>query len=263
MQVTKATIESEYNQYWFSRKLPVTAKNLAPKCDFDQKPLPDDLKGLTDYETIQAEYKIQGATVKGRAKHMGAVLGVDGEELANYVFKLSYRVRSDEPNRGDIAQELEQYLWMKLWEARTKLQGNKAKVFLHISASYKNWYRLYSVERQLGVEAINRAISLDREFARIMQGEATEKPKDGETWIGWEDALHGNIDGMRLWKKLPERMQKVAEKKLNKIALTVAERTYLLGWSRANKELLLAVMQGYVTGELSWNKPASKKKAKV
>jgi hypothetical protein len=92
-----------------------------------------------------------------------------------------------DPNRIQNQDDLEQAIWAKLWVGRAWAIGSWERVKVVISGAYKNWYTVYANERQLGVEATNRAISLERAYAREQQSDSEPVGYDvpDGSWVGW------------------------------------------------------------------------------
>jgi len=133
--------------------------------------------------------------------------------------------------------------------------------------AYTKWYTAYAEERQLAVEATNRAISLEREYQRDQQ----ERPEGvghdigDPTWVGWETALVGNVDAIRLFNHLPESIRAMVERKANGEPQNVKERKRLSRWlkggsskrnptAQTNKDIIANVLKGTHVGAIVWYK---------
>jgi hypothetical protein len=133
------------------------------------------------------------------------------------------------------------------------------------------WYRHYSGEAQLGVEAEQRSISLERAYARDEQSESDHIGADVQdsAWVGWEDAVDGNLDAHKAMSALPEYVQDLVERKANGTPLSRTERNRLSVFLRGgpmkrtpdvptNKQVLANVLAGTHVGPIAWSKPARK-----
>ena len=145
------------------------------------------------------------------------------------------------------------------------------------SDAYSDWYTRYANERQLSVEAEQRAISLERAYARESQDDSEPMGHDipesrpcGQTpyngWVGWEKALEANVDATRLFKNLPESIRDLVERKANGEPQNAKERKRLSRWLQGgstkrnphlhtNKDILSAVLKGAHVGKVVWYKP--------
>jgi hypothetical protein len=136
-----------------------------------------------------------------------------------------------------------------------------------ISGAYKDWYSLHSNHAQLGVEAINRAISLERHYASERQdAEAVGHDLGDSAWVGWEEAVVDNADAWWAMAALPAEIQVVVERKANGVPITGNERKRLTRFlaggptkrspsTPTNKDILASIMKGTHLGPVRWNKP--------
>ena len=234
----------------------------------DHNPVPDGLDGLDNFQAVNAERRINagGSEQMQRATVYASILGVKADRLARYVGSLLRRVPAE--NRQSHQEDLEQGIWAHLLHRKTHVLGNWALVKLVVGDAYKTWYSTYAEERQLAVEAVNRSISLERAYARDHQeapeGIGNDVP-DG-SWVGWETAVDGNVDGHRAMSALPADIRDIAERKANGVPIGRLERNRLSKWLGGgptkrnpnvptNKELLATVLAGTHIGPVVWSKP--------
>ena len=231
-------------------------------------PVPDGLDGLDNFQTTNAERRVNagGSEPRQRARVYASILGVNAEKLAAYVGSLLRRVPAE--NRWHHQEDLEQAIWALLYQRREYCQGSWELVKLVTSDAYATWYSAYANERQLGVEAINRSISLERAYASAEQGDSEPIGHDvpDGSWIAWETAVESNVDGYKAMVALPEHIQALVERKANGTPITRAERTrlqrFLAGGptkkvpaTLTNKQVLARVLAGTHIGPITWSKP--------
>ena len=243
----------------------------------DHNPVPDGLDGLDNFKANNAERRINaGGSEQGqRARVYASILGVEAEKLGAYVGSLARRVPQE--NRWHHQEDLEQSIWAQLHHRREHVQGSWERVKLVASDAYSDWYTRYANERQLGVEAEQRAISLERAYARDGQDDSEPMGHDipesrqcGQTpsngWVGWEKALEANVDATRLFQNLPESIRDLVERKANGEPQNAKERKRLSRWLQGgstkrnpnlntNKDILSAVLKGAHVGKVVWYKP--------
>ena len=232
---------------------------------------PEGLDKLTDFEAVEAERKINagGSETSKRAQAIASMLGVETSKLTGYVLSLMRRV--PQVNRWDYRQDLEQSIWSHLTHRKGSIVGNWGLVKLEAQVAYKRWYSVYSGEAQLALEAERRAISLERAYARDQQSESDHVGADipDVAWVGWESALESNLDGLKAFSALPERIQGIVERKANGTPISRLERNQLSKWLAGgpskrnpdvptNKEVLANVLAGTHKGPIVWSKPARK-----
>jgi hypothetical protein len=252
----------------------------------EHNPMPDGLDHLNSYDLVNGERRINahGSESRGRAMVYASMLELDAEALGRYIGALGWRLPSKDPNRWAHQEDLEQAILLALYVRRGHVRGNWEKAKLVASDTYKTWYKRYVNERQLGVEAAQRAINLENTHAKARQeasknqrGEApvvySSDRQDGmgynlpdPRWVGWEEAIAGNLDGYRAAASLPADIRDVAERKANGVPISRLERNRLSKWlgggpttkspnTPTNKEVLAAVMAGSHRGEIVWSKP--------
>ena len=230
--------------------------------------VPSGFDGLDSFEFVNAERRSNagGSEPRQRARIFASILGVNAEKLASYVGSLLRRVPAE--NRWHHQEDLEQSIWAHLHHRREHVQGNWELVKLVTSDAYSDWYSAYANERQLGVEAVNRAISLERAYANDQQGDSEPIGHDvpDGSWTAWETAVESNVDGYQAMSALPEHIQALVERKANGTPITRAERTRLqrflaggptkkLPNTPTNKQVLARVLAGTHIGPITWSKP--------
>ena len=233
----------------------------------ENTPLPEGLNGLSNFQVVNAERRIEakGSESRLRATTYASILGVDTDKLAKWVGAFLRRVPQE--NRWAHQDDLEQSIWAHLYKEKHLTAGNWELVKLSVRGAYTRWYTAYAEERQLAVEATNRAISLEREYQRDQQ----ERPEGvghdigDPTWVGWETALVGNVDAIRLFNHLPESMRAMGERKANGEPQNVKERKRLSRWlkggsskrnptAQTNKDIIANVLKGTHVGAIVWYK---------
>jgi hypothetical protein len=268
--------------------------------DVDQ---PEGLDGLTGYAQIRAEYRREagGPPIDQRAKHIASVLAVEVKPLVKYVQGIKAKVPTidRDSNREQNQDELEQEIWAGLWASRHFIRptqdspGSWERAKLAISGAYKNWYSVYASHRQLGVEAVVRAMkaeikagksqqqnarfpghrvsvtSLDEAYAAWGNGETPEAvgfDLSDLAWFGWEDAVETGSGAWWAMTALPEEIQGIVERKANGSPITRPERMrlsrFLAGGPTktkpsipTNKAVLASVIAGTHQGPIRWSKP--------
>lgn len=230
--------------------------------------MPDGLDHLTNYEAVNAERRANahGSEQRQRATVYASMLEVDATRLAAWVG--SFLRRTPQVNRWSHQEELEQAIWQHLLVRKAHARGNWELVKLVVRDAYRDWYKRYADEAQLGVEAVNRAISLERAYARDHQDapEGIGNDLKDHGWVGWETAVDANVDGHRAMSALPGELRAIVERKANGTPITRAERTRLQrflagGPSKrnpnipTNKTVLAAVLAGTHIGKIAWAKP--------
>jgi len=239
--------------------------------DTEESEIPDGLDQLDNWQLVEAERRLNagGSETSKRAQAVASTLGVEHDRLTGYV--LSLMKRTPQLNRWDYRQDLEQSIWAHLSHRKASVDGSWQLARLEIQVAYKRWYKHYSGEAQLGVEAEQRAISLERAYARDEQSESDHigaDVKDG-AWVGWEDAVDGNLDAHKAMSALPEYIQDLVERKANGTPLSRTERNRLSVFLRGgptkrkpgiptNKQVLANVLAGTQVGPIVWSKPARK-----
>jgi hypothetical protein len=242
----------------------------------EDSPLPDGLDGLNNFEANNGErrHNAGGSEQRQRARVNASILGVDADRLARYVGSFLRRVPAE--NRWHHQDDLEQSIWALLYQRRQYVQGNFELVKLVARDAYTTWYSAHAKERQLNVEAVNRAISLERAYQREHQerpeGIGHDIPESrpcGQTpyngWVGWEDALIGNVDATRLFQNLPESMSALFERKSNGSPANAKERKQLSRWlqggsskrhpdAQTNRDIIGNVLRGTHVGPIVWYK---------
>ena len=236
--------------------------------DTEESEIPDGLDQLDNWQLVEAERRLNasGSETSKRAQAVASTLGVAHDRLTGYV--LSLMKRTPQLNRWDYRQDLEQSIWTHLSHRKASIDGSWQLARLEIQVAYKRWYTHYSGEAQLGVEAEQRAISLERAYAKDEQSESDHVGADVEdsAWVGWEDAVDGNLDAHKAMSALPEHIQALVERKANSTPITRAERTrlqrFLAGGPTkrkpgvpTNKQVLANVLAGTHKGPIEWSKP--------
>ena len=233
----------------------------------EHNPAPDGLDGLDSYEAVNAErrHNASGSERRQRATVYASILGVEADRLARYVGSFLRRVPAE--NRSHHADDLEQSIWAHLYHRREYCQGKWTLVRLVASDAYKTWYSALAEYRQLAVEAVNRSISLERAYQRDHQ----ERPEGighdipDASWVGWEDALVGNVDALRLFNHLPDHIRDMVERRGNGSPANATERKQLQRWLRGgsskrhpdaqtNKHIISNVFRGTHVGAVVWYK---------
>lgn len=239
----------------------------------DQRSIPEGLEALDSYTAINAERRrnAKGPEIDQRARVYASALEVDAKQLVKLVQSMLGRVptQSRDPNRLQNQDDLEQAIWAKLWASKAWATGSWERVKVVISGAYKNWYTVYANERQLGVEATNRAISLERAYAREQQSDSEpvgyDVPDDG--WVGWQDAVEANADAWWAMTALPDKIQGIVERKSNGVPISQTERNQLTKFlaggptkktpsTPTNKQVLANVMKGTHVGPIRWSTPS-------
>ena len=250
---------------------PLTEKQLRhynPSGESDDQP--EGLEGLVAYQAVNAERR---ATAKGpeldrRARVLASVLGVDSKDLARYIQGLLRK--TPQANRWSHQEDLEQAIYTLLYKGREWCAGSLERCQVVASGAYKNWYSLHSNHNQLGVEAQQRAISLERHYASERQdAEGVGHDLRDDSWVGWEEAVADNTDAWYAMASLPEQIQNIVERKANGVPIAKLDRNRLslfLGGGPtkkepnlpSNKDILASVMAGTHLGPIRWNKPKRK-----
>jgi hypothetical protein len=263
----------------------------------DQYPQPEGLDGLVGYEAVRAEYRREagGPPINQRARDMASVLGLEVQPLVKYVQAVCARVPSKDrdSNREWNQAELEQEIWAHLWKGRGKARGNWEMAKLIVQGAYKDWYKTYSNHRQLGVEAVVRAMkaeikagktaqknsrfpghkvavtSLEEAYAGWGNGESPEAVgfdlKDLD-WHGWEDTVETGSGAWWAMVALPDNLRDIIERKANGSPITPTERKgltrFLAGGPTktkpsilTNKQVLANIVAGTHLGPIRWSKP--------
>ena len=233
----------------------------------ENTPLPEGLDGLSNFQVVNAERRIEakGSESRLRATTYASILGVDAERLARYVGGLLRRVPQE--NRWAHQDDLEQSIWAHLYHRKEHARSNWEVVKLVARDAYTKWYTAYAEERQLAVEATNRAISLEREYQREHQDSPEPIGHDigDPRWVGWETALVGNVDAIRLFNHLPEPIRAMVERKANGEPQNAIERNRLSRWLKGggtrrnpghetNKDIIANVLKGTHVGPIVWYK---------
>ena len=236
--------------------------------DVEQGDLPDGLDLLDNWQLVEAERRLNasGSETTKRAQAIASMIGISHDQITGYVLSLMKRV--PQLNRWDYRQDLEQAIWTHLTHRKADINGDWDVAKMEAQVAYKRWYTRHSKEAQLGVEAEQRAISLERAYARNQQGEfeSKEADKTDSRWHDWETTLAGNLDGKRAMSALPENIQDLVERKANGTPITRAERTrlqrFLAGGPTkkspgvpTNKQVLANVLKGTHLGPVTWSKP--------
>ena len=239
--------------------------------DTEESEIPDGLDQLDNWQLVEAERRLNasGSETSKRAQAVASTLGVEHDRLTGYV--LSLMKRTPQLNRWDYRQDLEQAIWTHLTHRKASIDGVWRLVKLECQVAYKRWYSKYSGEAQLGVEAEQRAISLERAYARDEQSESDHVGADVQdsAWVGWEDAVDGNLDAHKAMSALPDYICNIVEMKSNGAPISRTERNQLSAWLRGgpmkrtpdvptNKQVLANVLAGTHVGPIAWSKPARK-----
>ena len=193
-------------------------------------------------------------------------LGVDSKALAKYIQGLLRKTPSE--NRWSHQEDLEQAISTLLYKARAWVDGSLERAYIVASGAYKDWYSLHSNYRQLGVEAQNRAISLERHYAsERIDAEGMGHDLADPAWFRWEEAVE---DGSGAWwamASLPDEIRDVVERKATGVPITGNERKRLTRFLAGgptkrqpdvltNKAILANVMAGTHVGPIRWSKPS-------
>ena len=235
--------------------------------DLEQGDLPDGLDLLDNWQLVEAERKLSagGSETTKRAQAVASMVGISHDRITGYVLSLMKRV--PQLNRWDYRQDLEQAIWTHLTHRKADINGDWDIAQMECQVAYKRWYSRHSKEAQLGVEAEQRAISLERAYARDQQGESeTEADVTDQAWINWEDAVGENLDLLRLVNSLPENIRDMVERKANGEPQNATERKRLQRWlkggsskklpqAQTNKDIVTAVLKGTHVGVIVWHKP--------
>jgi hypothetical protein len=236
--------------------------------DTEESEIPDGLDQLDNWQLVEAERRLNagGSETSKRAQAVASTLGVEHDRLTGYV--LSLMKRTPQLNRWDYRQDLEQAIWTHLTHRKASIDGSWPLTKLECQVAYKRWYRHYSGEAQLGVEAEQRSISLERAYSRDQQSESDEVGADvvDTDWLGWETALVENVDAMKLFNNLPENIRDLVERKANGEPQNAMERKRLSRWLKGgstkrnpnlntNKDIVTAVLKGTHVGPIVWHKP--------
>jgi len=236
----------------------------------DQIDQPDGLDGLVGYQAVIAERRATagGPELDRRTRVLASVLGVDSKALTKYVQGLLRKTPSE--NRWSHQEDLEQAISTMLYKARAWVDGSLERAYIVASGAYKDWYSLHSNYRQLGVEAQQRAISLERHYAVERQdAEGVGHDLADPSWVGWEEAVADNADAWYAMASLPEQIQNIVERKANGVPIAKLDRNRLSlflggGPTKAapnlptNKDVLASVMAGTHVGPIRWAKPKRK-----
>ena len=250
---------------------PLTEKQLRhynPSGESDDQP--EGLEGLVAYQAVNAERRATagGPELDRRARVLASVLGVDSKDLARYIQGLLKKTPQD--NRWSHQEDLEQAIHLLLYKGREWCAGSLERCQVVASGAYKNWYSLHSNHNQLGVEAQQRAISLERHYASERQdAEGVGHDLRDDSWVGWEEAVADNTDAWYAMASLPEQIQSIVERKANGVPIAKLDRNRLslfLGGGPtkkepnlpSNKDILASVMAGTHLGPIRWNKPKRK-----
>jgi hypothetical protein len=236
--------------------------------DVEQGDLPDGLDLLDNWQLVEAERKLSagGSETTKRAQAIASMVGISHDQITGYVLSLMKRV--PQTNRWDYRQDLEQAIWTHLTHRKKDINGDWDIAKMECQVAYKRWYSRHSKEAQLGVEAEQRAISLERAYAKDQQGESesTEADVTDQAWIDWEDAVGDNLDLLRLVNSLPENIRDMVERKANGEPQNATERKRLQRWlkggstkklphAQTNKDIVTAVLKGTHLGAIVWHKP--------
>jgi len=233
----------------------------------EQDDLEDGLDLLDNWQLVEAERKLSagGSETTKRAQAVASMVGVPHDRITGYVVSLMNRV--PQLNRWDYRQELEQAIWTHLTHRKADIAGDWDIAKMECQVAYKRWYSKHSKEAQLGVEAEQRSISLERAYARDQQGESeSEADVTDQAWINWEDAVGENLDLLRLVNSLPENIRDMVERKANGEPQNATERKRLQRWlkggsskklphAQTNKDIVTAVLKGTHLGAIVWHKP--------
>ena len=233
----------------------------------DQIDQPDGLDGLVGYQAVNAERRATagGPELDRRTRVLASVLGVDSKALAKYIQGLLRKTPSE--NRWSHQEDLEQAISTLLYKARAWVDGSLERAYIVASGAYKDWYSLHSNYRQLGVEAQNRAISLERHYAVERQdAEGVGHDLADPSWVGWEEAVADNADAWYAMASLPADIQSIVERKANGVPISRLDRNRLSKWLGggptkkepdvpSNKDMLASIMAGTYLGPIRWSKP--------
>jgi len=241
---------------------PLTEKQLRhynPTDESDDQP--EGLEGLDGYQAVNAERR---ATAKGpemdrRTRVLASVLGVDSKDLAKYIQGLLRR--TPQANRWSHQEDLEQAIHTMLYKGREWCAGSMERCHVVASGAYKDWYSIHANHQQLGVEAQNRAISLERHYAVERQdAEGVGHDLADSSWVGWEEAVVDNADAWYAMASLPEQIQSIVERKANGVPISRLDRNRLSKWlggkavgQPTNKEVLKSIMDGTYEGPIRWD----------
>ena len=269
----------------------------------DQYPQPEGLDGLVGHDAVNAERRrtAGGREVLDRNRDVASVLALDSTKLVKYVQAMMSKVPSKDrdSNRQWNQDELEQEIWAGLWASRHFIRpsqespGNWERARLVIGGAYKNWYNVYLGHRQLGVEAVVRAMkaeikagktaqknskfpghrvavtSLDEAYAAWGNGESPEAVgfdlKDLD-WQGWEDTVEAGSGAWWAMVALPDNLRDIIERKANGSPITPTERKQLTRFLAGgptktkpsiltNKQVLANIVAGTHLGPIRWSKP--------
>jgi hypothetical protein len=247
---------------------PLTEKQLRHYNPTDESDgQPEGLEGLDGFQAVNAERRrnARGPESTQRARVMASVLGVDADALGKYVHGLLRK--TPQANRWSHQEDLESAIYTMLYKGREWAGGSMERCQVVASGAYKDWYSLYSNHAQLGVEAINRSISLERHYASDRQdAEAVGHDLGDNAWVGWEEAVVDNADAWWAMAALPAEIQVVVERKANGVPITGNERKRLTRFlaggptkrspsTPTNKDILASIMKGTHLGPVRWNKP--------
>jgi len=236
--------------------------------DTEESELPEGLEDLDNWSVAETERKLNagGSETTKRAQAVASMIGVEHGKLTGYVVSLMGRV--PQLNRWDYRQDLEQAIWAHLSHRKASIDGSWQLAKLECQVAYKRWYRHYSGEAQLGVEAEQRSISLERAYSRDQQSESDHVGADvvDTDWLGWETALVENVDALKLFSNLPEDIRNLVELKANGQPQNAKERKRLSRWLKGgstkrnpnlntNKDIVTAVLKGTHVGPIVWHKP--------
>jgi len=231
-------------------------------------PLPDGLDDLRGFDAVNAERRLAagGSEFKKRCQAYASILGVDADRLGKQIASLLRRVPQD--NRWSHQEELEQAIWVALSRGQDWVMGSWDRTRVAISGAYKDWYTALSNYRQTATAAELRAISLERAYAREMQGgsEAVGYDLADASWVGWEEAVESNADGYNALAALPGDIRDTVERKSNGVPIGRLERNRLSKWLGGgptkshpeiptNKTVLAAMLACTHIGPVEWSKP--------
>ena len=219
---------------------------------------PDGLDGLDGYQAVIAERRAiaGGPELDRRARVLASVLGVDSKALARYIQGLLRKTPAE--NRWSHQEDLEQAISTMLYKARAWVDGSLERAYIVASGAYKDWYSLHSNYRQLGVEAQNRAISLERHYAVEQQdAEGVGHDLADSSWVGWEEAVAENADAWYAMASLPEQIQSIIERKANGVPIAKLDRNRLslfLGVGQPRRSQTYP-QQGHSSQRDGWDAP--------
>ena len=159
--------------------------------------------------------------IKDNAGALSRRLGVDQSALEKILAFWVVRYPSQEREDGL------QTMALALLE---NLPGTPGLAFAVCRGRNLDWWKAYSYRQHFSLDwAPDYDDSTGVTLAEAMAGV-----------VEWEKKVDGDMDGQKLWDKLPARIQEIVRQRLLGKRLAGADRTYLHRFAKENGQLLLA-----------------------